>query len=174
MFSHYFKYLLESFQFVFTVIVRSLKILFRWRKEIELLRLDFATEHLFDSSLIVINYRFKNALFYRFGKHLTLEKQIKIFNLKNFESEFDLIVYGFFRTKTYKLKFEPQWQLNNSSFKASFSNLHLKLEQQPIPKLGRPVICLKMDKTIIKTPKIEILQKIIKLKTSTYNQNEFI
>lgn len=174
MFSHYFKYLLESFQFVFTVIVRSLKILFRWRKEIELLRLDFATEHLFDSSLIVINYRFKNALFYRFGKHLTLEKQIKIFNLKNFESEFDLIVYGFFRTKTYKLKFEPQLQLNNSSFKASFSNLHFKLEQQPISKLGQPVIYLKMDKTIIKTPKIEIVQKIIKLKTSTYNQNEFI
>jgi len=151
-----------------------MKILFRWRKGIELFRLDFATEHLFDSSFIVINYRFRNALFYRFGKHLTLEKQIKIFNLKNFESEFDLIVYGFFRSKTYKLKFEPQWQLNNSSFKTSFSNLNLKLEQQPVPKLGQPAIYLTINKPIIETPEIVIVHKTIKLKTSTYNQNEFI
>lgn len=159
---------------MFIVIVRLIKILFRWRKGIELLCLDFSTEHLFESSFIVINYRFRNALFYRFGKHLTLEKQIKIFNLKNFESEFDFIVYGFFRTKTYKLKFEPQWLLDNSSFKTSFSNLTLKLEQQPIPKLENPAIYLTIDKPIIETPKIEIVQKTIKLKTSTYNQNEFI
>lgn len=151
-----------------------MKILFRWRKGIELLCLDFATEHLFDSSFIVINYRFRNALFYRFGKHLTLEKQIKIFNLKNFESEFDLIVYGFFRTKTYKLKFEPQWRLENSSFKTSLSNLSLKLKHQPIPKLGRAAIFLTIDKPTIETPKVTIVHKTIKLEISTYNQNEFI
>lgn len=174
MFTNELTYWLDKLHFILVVIARLFKIFFRRKKDIQELFFKYQTEHLFDTSYLIINYRFRNALFYRFGKHLTLEKQIKILNLKNFESEFDLIVYGFFRKKIYKLKFEPQWRLDNSSFKTSFSNLTLKLKQQPIPKLGQPAIYLTIDKPIIEISKIAIVHKTIKLKTSTYNQNEFI
>lgn len=174
MFSKYLKYLLKSLQFAFIVIVRFLKILFRWQKRIELLYLNYNNQNLFDKSYIVINYRFRNVLWYRFGKHKTLEKKIKIFDLTNFDKEFDLIVYGFFQKKVYSLKFEPKLKLDNSSFKTSFSNLSLKLLDQSIPKLAHTGIHLKIDKPIIKNPKIVIKQTIIRVKTNTYNQNEFI
>lgn len=167
MFSQYFKYLLHELQFVFIVIVRFIKILFRWRKKIQLLHLDYETEHLFQNSFILINYRFKNALWYRFGKHKTLEKQIKIFNLKNLESGFDLIVYGFFQKKVYNLKFAPQLRLENSNFKTSFSNLTLKLEEKVLLKPKHSNIYCSIPKPIISNQNIEI-------KIDVYNQNEFI
>ena len=88
--------------------------------------LDYENNHLFENSYVVVNYRFRNALYYKFGNHKTLEKQIKIFNLKNFENEFDLIVYGFFRKKRYKLKFEPNLKLNTDDFKTSISNISIQ------------------------------------------------
>lgn len=167
MFSQYFKYLIEKLQFLKVVISRFLIILFRKRREIELLQLNYDKEHLFDTSYIVINYRFRNAIYYRFGNHITLEKKIKIFNIKNFEDEFDLIVYGFFQQKQYKIQFEPQYALNSDSFKTTISNLTIKLVEQELPKLAHPKIYSNIKQPIIKTKKI-------KIRTNSFNQNEFI
>jgi hypothetical protein len=174
MFSNYFSYLLEKLRFLKVVITRFLIILFRRKKGIELLRLDYYTGHLFDNSFIVINYRFRNAIYYRFGNHKTLEKQIKIFNIKNFKNEFDLIVYGFFRKKTYKIQFEPQLTLNSNSFKTTFSNLTLNLKEQNIPKLTHSSIYLDIEKPNIMSQKIKISNYSLQMKTNSFNQNEFI
>lgn len=174
MFSHYLTYLLEKLLFIKVIIARFFIILFRRRKRIEEIYLNYETKHIFDNSYIIINYRFKNTLWYRFGKHITLEKQIKIFDLKNFDKEFDFVVYGFFRSKTYKLKFEPQLTLNNSSFKTTFSNLNLKLEERTIPKLSHTNIYFDIKKPIVNTPKIKINQPTIKISNTNFNQNEFI
>ena len=174
MFSHYLKYIIQNLHFASVVITRFFKVLFRRRKGIQLLYLDYAAEHLFDNSNILINYRFANALYYKFGNHKTLEKQLKIFNLKNFEKEFDLIVYGFFRKKIYRLKFEPQLQFDNANFKTSFRNLNLKLREQPVivPKKG--FIRLNIKKPLTEIPEIQIQRRQIRLKTNNYNQNEYI
>lgn len=174
MFSHYLNYLLEKLRFLKVVITRFLIILFRRRKGIELLLLEYETEHLFDNSFIVINYRFRNAIYYQFGNHKTLEKQIKILNIKNFENEFDLIVYGFFRKKTYKIQFEPQLSLNSNSFKTTISNLTLKLQEQNIPKLTHSSIYLDIEKPNIMSQRIKISNKSLRIKTNSFNQNEFI
>jgi hypothetical protein len=174
MFSNYLKYLLEKLRFYKVVVARFLIILFRRKKGIELLRLEYDTEHLFDKSFIVINYKFRNGIYYRFGNHKTLEKEIKIFNLKNFEKEFELTVYGFFRKESYKLKFEPKFTLEISNFKTSFSNLQVKLEQQLIPKLTNPLFYPTIEKLAIATPKAIITNNTLNIKTKTYNQNEFI
>jgi len=174
LFSQYLTYLLEKLHFIKVVIVRFFIILFRRRKRIEELYLNYSTEHLFDNSYIVINYRFRNAIYYRFGKHITLEKQIKIFDLKNFYNEFDFVVYGFFRSKKYKLKFEPQLTLKNSSFKTIFSNLNIKLIDRTIPKLSHPNIYCEIKKPIVNSKKIKIKQPKIKISNTTFNLNEFI
>jgi hypothetical protein len=174
MFSHYLNYLLEKLRFLKVVITRFLIILFRRRKGIELLLLKYETEHLFDNSFIIINYRFRNAIYYQFGNHKTLEKQIKIFNIKNFDNEFDLIVYGFFQKKIYNIQFEPQLNLNNISFKTTISNLTLKLQKQNLPNLAHPSIYLDIEKTNIRSQKVKITNKTLQIKTNSFNQNEFI
>jgi hypothetical protein len=174
LFSHYFTYLFKKLHFIFIIAARFFKILFRKKKKIEVLLLTYNTEFLFDNSLIIINYRFRNALWYQFGSHKTLEKQIKIFDLKNFEQEFALIVYGFFQKKIYYLKFKPQLTIKNHNFKTNFTNLTLNLKEQNIPQLGAPHINLNIEKPFIKTARINIITKPIIIKNNTYNQNEFI
>lgn len=174
MLSHYLVYLLEKLHFLKFVIARFLIILFRRRKGIELVCLEYNTDHLFDNSLIIINYQFKNAVYYKFGNHKTLEKQIKIFNLKNFDKEFNLTVYGFFRKKTYQLKFEPKLTLESERFKASFSNFNLKLEKQYLPNLSHPLFYFTLNQPAIKLSKVKLSNKNITIKTNSFNQNEFI
>jgi hypothetical protein len=174
MFSNYLTSLLEKLRFLKVVITRFLIILFRRKKGIELLHLEYDINHLFDKSFIVINYRFRNGIYYRFGNHKTLEKEIKIFNLKNFEKEFELTVYGFFRKESYKLKFEPKFTLEITNFKTDFSNLQIKLEQRLIPKLTHPLFYPIIEKLSIATPQAIITYNIVNIKTKTYNQNEFI
>lgn len=167
MFTEYFKYLIEKLQFIKIVFYRFFIILFRKRKRIELLYLNYDKEHLFETSYLVINYRFRNAIYYQFGKHLTLEKKIKIFNIKNLENEFDLVVFGFFQKKTYRIQFEPKLALNTDPFKATISNLTVKLIEQKLPKLAHPKIYSNIKQPIINTKKI-------KIKNNSYNQNEYI
>ena len=174
MFSHYLTYLLEKLRFLKVVIARFFIILFTKRKKIEELYINYETEHIFDNSYIIINYRFRNAIYYRFGNHITLEKQIKIFDIKNFDKEFNLTVYGFFDTMVIQLKFEPQLTLNTDSFKTEFSNLNLKLQEQTLPKLIHPAIYCKIDKPIINTQKIKMQNKPITILHKTFNQNDFI
>ena len=73
----------KKLHFLKVVIARFFTILFRRRKGIELLLLDYAEEHIFEKSYLVINYRFRNAIYYKFGNLKTLVKQIKIFDLQN-------------------------------------------------------------------------------------------
>ncbi len=167
MFTQYFKYLIEKLQFIKIVFYRFFIILFRKRKRIELLYLNYDKEHIFETSYIVINYRFRNAIYYRFGKHITLEKKIKIFNIINFENEFDLVVYGFFQKKIYRIQFEPKLTLKTDPFKATISNLTVKLIEQKLPKLAHPKIYSNIKQPIINTKKI-------KIKNNSYNQNEYI
>lgn len=174
MFSHYLKCLLERLHFFKIVITRFLLILFRRRKGIELLSLDYNSEHLFENSFILINYRFKNAIYYQFGNHTTLEKKVKIFNLSNFEKDFKFTVYGFFRKKTYHLKFQPILTLESEKFRTSFSNFNILLEEQFIPNLSFPIISLKLEEPVIRVPKLEVSSNTIKIKINSFNQNDYI
>lgn len=174
MFSYYIRLLLKKMHFLKVIITRFFIILIRRKKEIELLQLDYVSEHIFERSYIIINYRFRNAIFYRFGKQKTLQKQIKIFDLQNFENEFDFVVYGFFQKKKYKLKFEPNLKLINSNFKTSFSNLTLKLDEKSIPKLVPTIFIYNLKKTKVITSEIELNQIRIKTKKTIYNQTDYI
>jgi hypothetical protein len=169
-----FKYIIEKLSFLKVVITRFLIILFRRRKGLELLRIEYDREHLFSQSFIVINYRFRNAIYYKFGNHKTFEKEIKIFNLKNFEKEFELTVYGFFRKKSYKLKFEPKLTLETSTFKTDFSNLNNDFEFKSIPDLSTPNFKVELVEIKIKPSKLKIIHNKLVLKHETFNQSHFI
>ncbi len=94
--------------------------------------------------------------------------------MKNFENEFDLIVYGFFRKKTYKIQCEPQLTLNNNSFKTNLSNLTLNLKEQKVFKLASLPIHLDISKPNIANQKVKIANQSLQIKTNSFNQNEFL
>jgi hypothetical protein len=173
--SHFFKAsTLGLFKFSGVVIIRFLKILFRRRKNIEVIYLNYSDKHLFETSYIILNYHFKNAIWFSFGKHTTTEKHLKIFNLKNFEKEFDLVVYGFFRKKVFRLKFEPQQVLESDKLKTQFSNLDNDLFFKLFPQIYTSQIILnaKQIKTSIQNKKLQ--HQKIELQINNYNQTDFI
>ena len=174
MISKYSKAIWNQIEFLATVFGRGFIILFRKRKTIVLLKLNYATEHLFEQSFLVINYRFRNALWYSFGTHRTLEKQIKIFNLTNFEHEFLLTVHGFFQTKTFHIQLAPELILDNSGFITKFNNLSPEFirRESPVVMVTELEIKLTEIKTDIKIPKMSINK--IRVQNNTYNQNDFI
>ena len=174
LFTHQLTYWLDKFHFILVVTARFFKILFRRNKDLEKLFLNYQTEHLFDTSYIVINYRFRNALYYQFGATKTLEKHTKIFDLKNCDKKLDFVVYGLFDKIPYKLTFEPQRTLENSSFKTSFSNLNIKLTERIIPKLIRSKVNCHIKTPFLTTPGIKINQPSIKISNTTFNQNDFV
>jgi hypothetical protein len=156
------------------VIGRFFKILFRKRKSIELIYLEYSNNPIFLNGYIIINYRFRNAIYYRFGNNKTLEKHIKIFDLTNIEHEFDLVVYGFFQKKKYQLKIQPQLTFKTQSFKTKFKNLAKPMVFNQIEKVNIPVIIIKPTTEIIQLPKIKIKNHPITFKTNSFNQNDFI
>ncbi len=174
LFTHQLTYWLDKFHFMLVITARCFKILFRRNKDLKELFLNYQTEHLFDTSYIVINYRFRNALYYQFDATKTLEKHIKIFDLKNCDKEIDFVVYGLFDRIPYKLTFEPQLTLENSSFKTSLSNLNIKLTDRTIPKLIHSKVNCNIKTPRVITPRINITQPSIKISKTTFNQNEFI
>ncbi|KAF2509401.1 hypothetical protein EYY60_13565 [Flavobacterium zhairuonense] len=174
MISHHLKYLFKQIAFTKTVLIRFLIILFKKNKNIELLKLNYETNHLFRNSFIIIDYEFDNALWYSFNNKKTLEKSIKIFNLENISPSMDIVIHGFFRKKKYSLKFEPTLKIENQSFKTNFSNLSLNLKENLIPRLTHPLIEISISKPEIETAKVNIKYQAINFKHNTYNQNEFI
>jgi hypothetical protein len=174
MFSHYLTYLLEKLSFLKVVAARFFIILFRKQKGIEVLYLNYETKHVFANSYLIINYKVRNAIYYRFGNKVTLEKQIKIFDLKNIDKDFVLQVVGFFDSKTFHFKLEPQFILDSSNFKTQFSNLTLKLHGIETPKLSHPYIYCYIKTPIVNIENIKINQSKLKISNTTFNLNEFI
>lgn len=166
MFSSFLNIILQKIVWYWTIVKRFSIILFRKNRRIKLLYLKYNSEHVFDNGFLIVNYRFRNALYYKFGNHITLEKQIKIFNLKNFDHEFQLTVYGFFQKKTFKLKVEPKSTLHTNNFKTTISNITVELKEQKTT-LNQASVILTLDEPKIIYPKI-------KIETNSFNQNEFI
>lgn len=158
------------------IIARFFIVLFKRNKKIELLRLDYDVNNLFNNSFIIVDYKFNNTIYYRFDGRKTLEKQIKIFNLENINNEIELVVYGFFRKKIYNLKFKPQLTINTENFKTSFSNLTLALFDQNIPKLTKSIkIINNNNNTSIIRHNINITtNNRLNITHKNFNQNEFI
>ncbi len=151
------------------VIGRFFKLMLRRRKRIELLQLDYSKKYLFDKSFLIIQYRFKNVLWYNF-KDLkkTTEKKSIVFNLANINSStIVFIVHGFLQKKVYHLTVQPDNLLITKSFQTTFFNFNNQTNFSPSLKLlaKRPVV---------KISKIDIKKNTLIINHSSYNQTDFI
>ncbi|MBO9620205.1 MAG: hypothetical protein J7539_14350, partial [Niabella sp.] len=124
-FSDYIKPVGKKIKFVFVIIGRFLRILFRWRKDITLLQLFYTEKYLFDNSYLVIHYRFKNALWYNFKNiKKTTEKEILILNLKTVPAmPVELVVHGFFRKRSLLISVIAEKTIESKLFRLAITDL---------------------------------------------------
>lgn len=161
--------------FIFLKIVgRFLKILFKRNKSIQCIYLDYSDRYLFQSGYVIVNYKFKNALWYKFGKYHTTQPSIKIFNLNNFDKEFDLVVYGVFRKKVYRLKFEPQHVLETKTFKTQIEKINREVNLKPIPILNNKTINLKLGIVSLGHRDVSIKLNTIKISSTNFNLTDYL
>jgi len=165
---------LSKIKFTKTVAGRAMKILFRRSQSIRLLHLDYDTEHIFENSLWIIRYRFRNALWYRFGDLNTLDKHIQVFDASKIPNSITLTVFGLFRKKVYHLNRKPTLSLNSAGFFTKINGIEKKLEFAGHPAIGIPVIQPNINAALIKTSTTATSIPDVDLQLISYNQNEFI
>ena len=158
----------------FKIVLRFLLILFRKDKNLTEIYFEKGNENIFDDSFLIINYRFKNAIYYKVNNKITLENRVKIFNVKNVDSEIHFIVYGWFDKKHYIIEIKPTKSFNNESFKTHFANLNISLTVSDIPKLVNDQIHITTKNVNIETSKVFIPNKKIQIKTNSFTQNDFL
>ncbi len=168
-FSDYFKPIAGKFRFAFIIVGRFIKILFRRRKRIELLQLEYSRKYLFDNSYLIIKYRFKNALWYKFKKlKTTTEKHSAVLNLKNIDAtDIALTVYGFFQKKVYHISVVPENILINQRFITAISGINKETVFMPSIKQN-------VSKPIVVIPEIRLKKSCIQVNQSPYIQTDFI
>lgn len=174
MISDYFKIVFNQLRFLLQILKRFFIILFRKRKSIQFLHLHYSDKYLFSNSIIIINYRFRNAIYYKFGNHITVEKEIKLFNIDKIKPEIILTVYGFFRKQHYVLKVEPDNILINGTFKTEFNNLNPELKNKIVPQSFSKDYSSDIKKINVKLSNVELNIKTIKPKHSSFNQIDFL
>jgi len=174
-FSDYFKPVFATLKFAISVATKFVVIVFRRRKGIKLLGLDYSKKYLFDKSYLIINYKFKNALWYDF-KNLrkTTNKHAVVFNLQNLSSnKITLIVRGFFQKKVYYINIKPEKILETKPFKLNLFDLQKKSFIHQINFCTKNPL-IKLERIKILEKGIKIFKKEIKINHSLYNQTDFL
>lgn len=168
------KTIIHLIKLYFKIALRFILILFRKDKHLKELYFDSGKEVIFEDSLLIINYRFKNAIYYKINNKITLENKVKIFNVTNINSEIHFIVYGWFEKKQYVIEVSPNKSLNNESFRTQLSNLNISLAVVDIPKLFNNQINITTKNVQIDTSKVFIPNNNIQIKTNSFTQNDFL
>ncbi|ANH83104.1 hypothetical protein A8C56_20865 [Niabella ginsenosidivorans] len=175
-FSDYIKPAGKKIKFVFIIIGRFFRVLFRRRKAITLLQLSYAERYLFDKSYLVIRYRFRNALWYNFKNiKRTTEQEILILNLKNVPViPVELVVHGFFKKKKFLISVIAEKTVKSKLFKIELRKLNdtgkvIKAQLSNYSKLAvtTPNIQLKHSRVKLRYPNIQ-------LNHSLFSQTDFI
>lgn len=166
--------IIKSLKLYFNIALRFFLVLFKKDKHLKEIYFESGNENIFEDSLLIIKYHFKNAIYYRVNNKITIENKVKIFNVKNIKSEIHFTVYGWFDKKHYLIEIKPNKSLNNKSFKTQISNLSISLKFKSVPKLVNNQINVTPKKVSIESSKIFIANKNIQIKTNSFTQNEFL
>lgn len=155
--------------FSFRVFIKIIIIAFRRNKTLKERTLYFSTKHLFNRSLLVIRYEFKNALWYEFfGLKKTYKPGTLVLDLENLDrEEITLIVQGFLRRKEFVIKTAPQHELNSDLFKACIKKpRHTVLISRKAKIIDNPVIVRKQH--------LKLLLNNISIENSAYKLKDFV
>ncbi|MBA9075184.1 hypothetical protein GGR22_003367 [Flavobacterium gossypii] len=104
-----------KYEFVANVASRLLKILFRSDRSIRLIYSNYSNKHFFGDKFVILDYRFRNALWYKIGDSIT-EKRHFLLEKPEASKKILLTVHGLFRKKMYLLDFSEAGYVDSSTF----------------------------------------------------------
>ena len=104
-----------DYEFVSYVFIRFLKILFRSNKKIKMIYSNCSNKHSLGNDFFVLNFRFRNALWYEINQQRTEKRQF-VFSKIDSPEIIEIVVYGFFRKKVFKMN------LNQAIFEEAIVN----------------------------------------------------
>lgn len=121
-----FIFFLKKIKFNCIVLFRALIILFKRKKSIHLIQLDYHTKYIFKRSYFAVAYNFKNALWFEInGIKTSSNNTTQLFNRDKTDNPLILTVQGLFNKKEFKIDITNDTFLENKSFLTSFTNLSL-------------------------------------------------
>lgn len=91
-----------DYEFVSQVFVRFFKIMLRSDKKIKMIYSDYSNKHSLGNNFYVLNFRFRNAIWYKINNQRTEKRQF-IFSENESPENIEIVVYGFFRKKLFKM-----------------------------------------------------------------------
>ena len=91
-----------DYEFVSQVFIRFFKILFRSDKKIKMIYSNFSNKQSMGNDFLVLNFRFRNALWYKINKKRTEKRQF-VFSKMDCPEIIEIVVYGFFQKKSFKM-----------------------------------------------------------------------
>lgn len=151
---------------------RLMKILFKKRKKLEIITLEYYRMWHFDNAYLLIDFKFNNAVWFSIEKHkcYDLSKQIAL-NLKNIQTETaTLEVFGFFQKLVYKIHLNKETSINTQSFRPYFERIHvfesiIHESINIIPKLGLHIAnpSFVSNKIVMRSNNISINHKLINI-----------
>jgi hypothetical protein len=151
-------------------------LLFKWDKNIKPIQLCYFREWRFEKSYLIIDFNFKNAIWYQLKniKRINCLQPI-ILNLENIkEKQIEFTVYGFFRQESYLIDIIKSETLITETFKTEIKQINNIQQIATSFKLiiKKPLL----EKQIIRLEQnnIETNIKPITLNFKNYIQKEFI
>ena len=155
---------------------RLLTILFKRRKKLEKISFDYYKNWHFDNAYLVVDFKFKNAVWFRIGKFKSFDfsKPI-ILNLENIQSDtINFEVFGFFQKQVYEIDLNRENQINTQPFKTKIDNINtVELAQQKtrtrIPKIG-----LHIANPTFVFEKIAVKPQNIQINYQTFKSQDYI
>lgn len=176
-FSSYVRPAIVRIKFAGIVLVRFLKIFFRFNKQLKIIDFDYAKKYQFEQGLLVIRYQFKNALWYHFkGIKQTTKEGVIILNLSNIPKiPVILIVYGFFRKRIFQIEVNPEARMQTKPFQIKINKLQgLSCYTLPITLCTRHNSYPAIPKMVVKYSAIQMRHDSICLKYPSFNQTNFL
>ena len=155
---------------------KTFVLLFKWNKNIKPIQLSYFREWRFEKSYLIIDFNFKNAIWYQLKniKRINCLQPI-ILNLENIkEKQLEFTVFGFFRQKTYLIDIVKSETLITETFKTEIKQINIiqQIATSIKVKINKPIL----EKQIIRIEQnnLETNIKPINLNFKNYNQKEFI
>lgn len=158
--------------------IRSKKwssILFKRRKKLEKISFDYYRNWYFNNAYLVIDFRFKNMIWFKIGKFKSFDfsKPI-ILNLENITTDtINFEVFGFFQKQLYEINLNKEAEMNTIAFKTKIDNIGFDLTQQKtrtqIPKIG-----LHISNPIFDFKEILIVPKNLQLNYNPFKIQDYL
>lgn len=151
-------------------------VLCKQNKALEKIEFDYYKEWHFDNAYLVVEFQFKNALWFRIGnfRSAKFDKRI-VLNIQNVDSEtLPFEVFGLNQKQTFQIQLQKELTLETGTFKTRITN-HNRLKLQPFQLLSRtPKIGITPYIPIVKRTELRAESKPVQMKYNQFKTEDFI